>query len=83
MTLALHLAGRWARPGRRVTLIHADPQGSALDWLQARAREGLPRLSGIVGLARDILHAASCMQRLPLARRRPRGSVAKFWVDAR
>src|SRR5690606_37823664 len=41
---------------QRVTLIDADPQGSALDWSQQRAREGLPRLFGIVGLARDTLH---------------------------
>ncbi|WP_439527574.1 ParA family partition ATPase [Pannonibacter sp.] len=55
-TLALHLAGQWASEGKRVTLIDADPQGSALDWSQQRAREGLPRLFGIVGLARDTLH---------------------------
>ncbi|MGR7995785.1 ParA family partition ATPase [Xanthobacter sp. ZOL 2024] len=55
-TLALHLAGAWARQGQRVTLIDADPQGSALDWSQQRAREGLPRLFGVVGLARDTLH---------------------------
>ncbi len=55
-TLALHLAGEWARQGHRVTLIDADPQGSALDWSQQRAREGLPRLFGVVGLARDTLH---------------------------
>ncbi|KAB2737404.1 ParA family partition ATPase [Brucella anthropi] len=55
-TLALHLAGQWAREGRRVTLIDADPQGSALDWSQQRSREGLPRLFGVVGLARDTLH---------------------------
>ena len=55
-TLALHLAGEWARQGQRVTLIDADPQGSALDWSQQRAREGLPRLFGVVGLARDTLH---------------------------
>ena len=55
-TLALHLAGAWARNGQRVTLIDADPQGSALDWSQQRAREGLPRLFGVVGLARDTLH---------------------------
>lgn len=55
-TLALHLAGQWARQGKRVTLIDADPQGSALDWSQQRVREGLPRLFGVVGLARDTLH---------------------------
>jgi len=55
-TLALHLAGTWARQGKRVTLIDADPQGSALDWSQQRAREGLSRLFGVVGLARDTLH---------------------------
>ena len=55
-TLALHLAGEWARRGQRVTLIDADPQGSALDWSQQRAREHAPRLFGVVGLARDTLH---------------------------
>ncbi|EQB33734.1 MULTISPECIES: ParA family partition ATPase [Sphingomonadales] len=55
-TLALHLAGEWARHGQRVTLIDADPQGSALDWSQQRSREGLARLFGVVGLARDTLH---------------------------
>jgi chromosome partitioning protein len=56
-TLALHLAGEWASKGRRVLLIDADPQGSALDWSQQRAREGLPRLFGVIGLARDTLHS--------------------------
>jgi chromosome partitioning protein len=55
-TLALHLAGQWAREGKRVILIDADPQGSALDWSEQRAREGLPRLFGVIGLARDTLH---------------------------
>jgi chromosome partitioning protein len=55
-TLALHLAGEWARRGQRVTVIDADPQGSALDWSQQRARERLLRLFGVVGLARDTLH---------------------------
>lgn len=54
-TLALHIAGQWARQGRRVILIDADPQGSALDWSEQRAREGLPRLFGVGGLARDTL----------------------------
>ena len=55
-TLALHLAGEWARHGQRVTLIDADPQGSALDWSQQRARENVARLFGVVALARDTLH---------------------------
>ena len=55
-TLALHLAGAWARQGKRVTLIDADPQGSALDWSEQRAKEGLPRLFSVIGLARDTLH---------------------------
>ena len=55
-TIALHLAGEWAQRGHRVTLIDADPQGSALDWSQQRGREGLPRAFGVVGLARDTLH---------------------------
>ncbi len=55
-TLALHLCGEWARQGAKTLLIDADPQGSALDWSQVRAQEGLPRLFGVVGLARDTLH---------------------------
>ena len=43
-TLALHLAGAWAAEGKRVILIDADPQGSALDWSERRSDEGLPRL---------------------------------------
>jgi len=54
-TLALHLAGEWAREGK-CTLIDADPQGSALDWSEQRLKESRPRLFGVVGLARDTLH---------------------------
>src|SRR5579862_4968302 len=55
-TLALHLAGEWAREGKRVTLVDADPQGSAPDRSEQRAKEGFPRLFGVIGLARDTLH---------------------------
>jgi chromosome partitioning protein len=55
-TLSLHVAGAWATRGKRVMVIDADPQGSALDWSEQRAREGLPRLFGVLGLARDTLH---------------------------
>ncbi|MDZ4319783.1 MAG: ParA family partition ATPase, partial [Phenylobacterium sp.] len=55
-TLALHLAGAWSARGRRVLVVDADPQGSALDWAEQRVREGLPRLFGVLGLARETLH---------------------------
>lgn len=55
-TLATHLAGEFAMQGRRVTLLDADPQGSALDWAQRRSQGGLNRLYGVFGLARDSLH---------------------------
>jgi chromosome partitioning protein len=55
-TLALHVAGAWAAQRKRVVVIDADTQGSALDWAEQRAKEGLPRLFGVVGLARDTLH---------------------------
>ena len=55
-TLALHLAGAWACEGRRVTVIDADPQGSALDWSAQRAKAAVPRLFGVIGLARHTLH---------------------------
>jgi chromosome partitioning protein len=55
-TLALHLAGAWAGQGKRGVVIDADPQGSALDWSAQPAKEAVPRLFGIIGLARDTLH---------------------------
>jgi chromosome partitioning protein len=39
-----------------VTVVDADPQGSALDWAQARSHAGLARAFGVVGLPRDTLH---------------------------
>lgn len=55
-TLALHLAGAWSARGQRVLVVDADPQASALDWADQRLREGLPRLFGVLGLARETLH---------------------------
>lgn len=55
-TLATHLAGELATASTRVTVIDADPQGSALDWSQRRAENGLPRLFGVIGLPRETLH---------------------------
>ena len=54
-TLALHLAGAWANNGKRVVVIDANPQGSALERSEQRAK-ALPRLFGLLGLARDKLH---------------------------
>ena len=55
-TLAIHLAGELARGGRRVLVVDADPQGSALDWAQTRSQRGFERRFGVVGLARETLH---------------------------
>lgn len=55
-TLALNLAGRWTQQGRRVVVLDADPQASALDWAQARGHAGLARAFGVIGLPRDTLH---------------------------
>jgi len=55
-TLALHLAGAWAAKGHDVLLVDADPQASALDWAEQRAREGHPHRFGVIGLPRETLH---------------------------
>jgi len=55
-TLATHIAGELALRGKTVILLDADPQGSALDWVQRRAQQGLGRLFGAVGLSRETLH---------------------------
>lgn len=55
-TLAVNLAALWAAQGRRVTVVDADPQGSALDWAQARSHAGLPRAFAVMSLPRETLH---------------------------
>jgi chromosome partitioning protein len=55
-TLAMHLAAELTCSRYQVMVVDADPQGSALDWSQARQRAGLPRLFGVVGIARETLH---------------------------
>ena len=55
-TLALHIASELAKGGHRVTLIDADPQGSALDWAQLRNHYDHPRRFAVIGLPRETLH---------------------------
>ena len=55
-TLATHLATELAYRGERVLMVDADPQGSALDWSQIRVQRRMPRLAGVIGLARETLH---------------------------
>lgn len=52
-TLAVHAADVLARRGKRVLLVDADPQGSALDW--AAARRGEP-LFPVAGLPKASIH---------------------------
>ena len=67
-TLAIHTAAAFAIAGRNVVLVDADPQGSALDWLEARQRRlegaavgGRPAdetepLFGVIGMPRAVIH---------------------------
>lgn len=52
-TLALHLAAALAEGGKRVQLVDADPQGSALDWSVMRGG-GAP--FGVIALPRATIH---------------------------
>lgn len=52
-TLSINLADCFARQGKRVLLVDADPQGSALAW--SSVREGEPRFP-VVGCPKPTLH---------------------------
>jgi chromosome partitioning protein len=52
-TLAVHVADALARRKKRVLLVDADPQGSALDW--AASRKGDP-IFPVAGLPRSSIH---------------------------
>jgi chromosome partitioning protein len=52
-TLAVHAADALARRKRRVLLVDADPQGSALDW--AASRQDAPAFP-VAGLPRPSIH---------------------------
>jgi chromosome partitioning protein len=52
-TVAIHVGMAWVRQGARVLLIDADPQGTALDWSEARQMgPALP----VLGLPKPTLH---------------------------
>lgn len=55
-TLAVNVAAERARRGRRVLLIDADPQGSALDWQAQRGRLERASLIAVAGFPRDTIH---------------------------
>ncbi len=47
-TLATNIATWFADEGKKVALADFDPQGSSLDWLQARdSYEGIPNIEGV------------------------------------
>ena len=52
-TIAVNLAALFSRAGRRVLLIDADPQGSALAWSGARQAEPM---FVVVGMPKPTLH---------------------------
>ena len=52
-TLSLNIAAHYALAGRKVLVVDADPQGSALAWSSARER---PPLFPVIGMAKPSLH---------------------------
>src|SRR3954468_14700245 len=55
-TLAVHTAAAFAMRGRKVLLIDADPQHSALDWAAAREESKHEPLFTTVGLPTPTIH---------------------------
>jgi chromosome partitioning protein len=52
-TISINLAATFARRGKRVILVDADPQGSSMAWSSARDAEPL---FPVVGMAKPTLH---------------------------
>jgi chromosome partitioning protein len=52
-TLAVNIAGRLASQGKRVLLIDADNQGTALNWQSVRQEEPI---FNVVGIPKDTIH---------------------------
>jgi chromosome partitioning protein len=55
-TLSTHIATALAARKKRVLLVDADPQGSALDWEASREGRGGASLFAVMGLPKRILH---------------------------
>lgn len=55
-TLAVNVAAERARRGRRVLLVDADVQGSALDWQAQRGSLEHPPIVTVAGFPRDTIH---------------------------
>jgi chromosome partitioning protein len=55
-TLACNLAAEWMRRGRRVLLVDADPQGTALTWASVAAENGVPT-PPVVGVGDNLRQA--------------------------